>query len=278
MNCREVDRALIELEASPAMPFPPEAQEHVRSCNRCQRLAEALNISIDAGSPSPATLRKIERAMAADFRPVRPLAPAARRSAVFGGIFGCSVAFGVYRLGAFAIAVMSPLQAWAILSTLAISAALMAYSLAYQMVPGSRHRIPPRRLAGGILFSLAVAIVLLFQFQHEADFWTGNWACISAGTPFSVLAAIPLWLVLRRGAVLSPSMTGAATGLLAGLVGTSVLEIHCPNLDAGHILVAHLGVSFLCATAGFLIGLAVEIMGRRLFDRPARKDVNPFGA
>jgi hypothetical protein len=278
MNCRDVDRALIELEESPAISFPPEAQEHVRSCRRCQGFVDALNISIDPGSASPATLRQIERAMVADFLPVRPVAPAARRFAVFGGIFGCFVAFGVYRMGAFAIAVMSPLQACAILSALAISAGLMAYSLANQMVPGSPHRIPPRPLAGGILISLPVAIVLLFQFQHEADFWTGNWACISAGTPFSVLAAIPLWLVLRRGAVLSPRMTGAATGLLAGLVGTSVLEIHCPNLDAGHILVAHLGVSLLCATAGFLIGLAVEIIGRRLFDRPARGDVNPFGA
>ncbi len=72
---------------------------------------------------------------------------------------------------------------------------------------------------------------------------------------------MPFWLVLRRGAVLSPSMTGAATGLLAGLVGTSVLEIHCPNLDAWHILVSHLGVAVLCALAGLIIGLATEVKG-----------------
>jgi hypothetical protein len=64
--------------------------------------------------------------------------------------------------------------------------------------------------------------------------------------------------MLRRGAILSPSTTGAATGLLAGLVGTSVLEIHCPNLDARHILVSHLGVAMLCALAGLVIGLAAE--------------------
>ncbi len=249
------------------MPFPPEAHEHVRSCKRCQGLVGALNISIDPGSASPATLRQIERAMVADFRPVRPVAPARRRFLSFAGIFGCFVAFGVYRMGAFAIAVMSPLQAWAILSALAISAGLMGYSLANQMVPGSRHRIPPRLLASGILISLAVAIVLLFQFQHEADFWTGNWGCIRAGTPFAAVAAVAFWLVLRRGAVLSPAMTGAAIGLLSGLVGTSVWEIHCPNLEAGHILVAHFGVSLLCAMAGVAIGLAVEIIGRRSFDR-----------
>ena len=65
--------------------------------------------------------------------------------------------------------------------------------------------------------------------------------------------------MLRRGAILAPSMTGAATGLLAGLVGTSVLEIHCPNLDAWHILISHLGVAMLCALAGLVIGLAAEL-------------------
>ena len=52
-----------------------------------------------------------------------------------------------------------------------------------------------------------------------------------------------------------------AAGLLAGLVGTSVLEIHCPNLDAWHILISHLGVAMLCALAGLIIGLAVEVKG-----------------
>src|SRR5258708_12135779 len=127
MNCRDVDRALIELEESPAISFPPEAQEHVRSCRRCQGFVDALNISIDPGSASPASLRQIERAMVADFRPVRPVAPAARRFAVFGGIFGCFVAFGVYRMGAFPIAVMNPLHASAILMALPIITRFMAY-------------------------------------------------------------------------------------------------------------------------------------------------------
>src|SRR5260370_9749615 len=179
MNCRDVDRVLM------AMPFPPQAHEHVRSCKRCEGLVGALNISIDPGSASPATLRQIERAMVADFRPVRPVAPARRRFLSFAGIFGCFVAFGVYRMGAFAIAVMSPLQACAILSALAISTGLMAYSLANQMVPGSRHRIPPRLLAGGILISLAVSILLLFQFQHENGFWTVRWVPFRPFTPSS---------------------------------------------------------------------------------------------
>jgi len=64
--------------------------------------------------------------------------------------------------------------------------------------------------------------------------------------------------VLRPGAILSPIMTGAATGLLAGLAGTTALEIHCPNLDAWHILASHLGVAVIGAVVGLLVGWAVE--------------------
>ena len=256
MNCKDVARALSE-----GSPLSHQAQDHVRNCNRCQELVNALNMPVGVDSPSPETLRHIADGMAADLRPVRPVAPAWYFYGAFAGIFVFLVALGVYRMGAFAISVMTPLQTATILSALAISTGLLVYSLVHQMVPGGRHRIPPLLLPVAITISLTIAMAVLFQFQHERSFWASAWACIRAGTPFGALAAVPFWLMLRRGAILSPGMTGAATGLLAGLVGTSVLEIHCPNLDAWHILVSHLGVAILCALAGLVIGLAAEVKG-----------------
>jgi hypothetical protein len=112
-----------------------------------------------------------------------------------------------------------------------------------------------------------MVMAVLFQVQQEGNFWGNALFCIQAGTLVGALAALPFWLVLRRGAILSPRMTGAAAGLLAGLAGTSVLEIHCPNLDAWHILLSHLGVAILCALAGIATGLTVEIRGRRSIHR-----------
>ena len=126
------------------------------------------------------------------------------------------------------------------------------------MVPGSLHRISPRLLPIAILMSLMVAIAALFQFQCDADFWPGAWVCLRAGTPIGFLSAAAFWLVLRRGAILSPTMTGAAAGLLSGLLGTIVLELHCPNLDALHVLISHLGAAILCSIAGFTLGLRAE--------------------
>lgn len=262
MNCHDVDRAL-----SQGLPLPLQAEEHAGTCNRCQQLLRALNSPVPVDPLSPAALRKIAESLADNLRPVRPLAPARYFVGAFVGIFVSIVALSVYRLGAFAIAVMTPLQTTAILSTLAIGTGLLVYSLVNQMVPGSRHRIPPALLAVGITILVAMVMAVLFQVQQEGNFWGNALFCIQAGTLVGALAALPFWLVLRRGAILSPRMTGAAAGLLAGLAGTSVLEMHCPNLDAWHILLSHLGVAILCALAGLATGLTVEIRGRRSIHR-----------
>jgi len=258
VNCDDIDRALSE-----GSRLPLQTEDHVRNCNRCRELIGALNTSGPVDPPSPATLRHITERIAADLRLARRVAPARYFFAVFICIFVAIVAIGVYGMGPLAMAVMTPLQITAILGTLAISTGLLADSLVHQMVPGSRHTISPGLLPVGITIALTIAIAVLFQFQHEPHFWVSAWACIRAGIPIGVLAAVPFWLILRRGAVLSPAMTGAATGLFAGLVGTSVLEIHCPNLDAWHILVSHLGVAILCALGGLVVGRTAEIIGRR---------------
>jgi hypothetical protein len=256
MNCNDINQALID--GSMASPLLPDAEEHLRNCARCRELVGALSMPVPEASPSPATLRQIERGIVADLRPVRPIAPKLSIFGAFIAIFVSVAAVGVYHLGALALAVMSPLQIGVILGALAISTGLLAYSLVNQMVPGSRHRIPPEFLPFATTISLAIVIAVLFQFQYKQNFLENSRACIEAGTSIGALAAVPLWFVLRRGAILYPAMTGAATGLLAGLIGTTALEIHCPNLDAWHILVAHLGVAVLSAITGFLFGLAAE--------------------
>ena len=200
-------------------------------------------------TPDPllaATLQRIQRSLTADLHLVRPLARKRYLFAIFAGIFLCAVAGGVYRMGAFGLAAMSPLESTTILSLLAISTCLLSYSLLDQMAPDSRQRIPARALPWAIILVLLIAIVTLFPLQHEDAFWGESWFCLHAGLQVGIVTAIPIWLVLRRGAIISEGTTGAAAGLLAGLAGTTVLELHCPNMDLWHILLSHFGVA-LCA-------------------------------
>jgi hypothetical protein len=264
MNCRDVERALIEHEKSGAVRLRPQIQNHVLTCTRCGEFLRALNPSIMADAPAPEILRRLEDTLTAGLRPVRPLAPARYFFAAFTVIFILIVAASVYRLGGSGISAMSPGQSIAVLCALSASSGLLVYSLVHQMAPGSQHRISPTRLPAAVIGLLALLMAGLFQFQPESDFWGSGLACLRAGGPFALLAAVPFWLLLRRGAGLSPRVTGAGAGLLAGLVTTSAQEIYCPILDAWHILTWHLGVALLGAVLGFAAGLAAEAAGKRL--------------
>jgi hypothetical protein len=255
MNCENINRAIIEGSTS---PLTPEAGEHLRTCAKCRELVGALKLAVPTDLPSSAVFREIERGLVADLRPVRPIAPKRYIFVSLMAIFIVVAVLSLSRFRAFAIAAMTPLQTGAIFGALAISAGLLAYSLVNQMVPGSRYRFPPGKVPLAVTILLMVSIAALFPFYEERSFWFGVWVCIRGGIPVAAFAAVPLWLVLRRGAILSPIMTATAMGLLAGLAGTTALEIHCPNLAAWHILASHLGVALIAAIVGLVVGWAVE--------------------
>ena len=60
MNCRDVERSLIEHEKSGAARLPAQVQKHVLTCNRCGEFMRALNPSIMADAPAPEILRQLE--------------------------------------------------------------------------------------------------------------------------------------------------------------------------------------------------------------------------
>ena len=65
MNCRDVERSLIEHEKSGAARLPAQVQEHVLTCNRCGEFLQALNPSIMADAPAPEILRRLENTLTA---------------------------------------------------------------------------------------------------------------------------------------------------------------------------------------------------------------------
>ncbi len=251
MNCRDVDN-LIHSHASGA-PVPPEAAGHIAACDRCRPLARVLAEPPDAPPPSPEQLRRIEGALLADLKPVKPLLPPAVLSLALLGVLLVVAAIGVAILGIDGWRALSLWRRISVFTGLSAAAGLLAFSLARQVVPGSKLLLSPYWLLAGIGASMFAILAALFQPHVEATFIATGLVCLGIGIACAIPTAILSRLALRRGAVLDPLRAGATGGALAGLSGLVVLEIICPNLNRDHILVWHLGAALISAAAGFSI-------------------------
>jgi hypothetical protein len=110
------------------------------------------------------------------------------------------------------------------------------------------------------LLLAAVAMMAVFHSREEKAFVSRGLWCLSSGLKYAIPGAVLTWLCLLRGAAQSPKLIGATTGGFAGLIGVTVLEVHCPNLNLYHILVWHLGVLLFSALGGLALSAAVEVV------------------
>jgi len=261
MTCREMD-AVIASRAGD-VTLPREAAEHVVECEGCRLLVKAFDKGHTSLGPPEGRLKQIQAAIKEDLRPVRPLASSGVFLLAFMFISLAVVVIGSLLLGVNGWNALSGIQRITIFAALTASGFQLAISVVLQMVPGGKHSISPWLLPIGILVGLILAAALIFQVRHETAFVPDGLACLRTGMTYSIPAALLFWILLSRGAVLYPKLTGAAAGGFAGLIGVSVLEVECANLDLYHILVWHLGVILLCAIGGLSLGAAVEYVHQR---------------
>jgi hypothetical protein len=111
--------------------------------------------------------------------------------------------------------------------------------------------LPGREKGPGhkVLFLLLLALVYFLPFfllNHGAstfDPWnelTQGWACFRAVSLVGLLPWALLGWRLSRNAAFHPLWTGAWSGASAFLLGSLTVQMHCSNLEAGHVWMAHL--------------------------------------
>jgi len=252
MTCREMD--WIITSSSPSSGFPPEAAEHIAECARCWRLVGILDENCPSSLPSGIQLERIAATLSKDLAPVQPLAKARVFLVGLALVFLVSVALGSWLLGTNGWRQLGTVQKIAVLVPQSACAVLLASSLVRLMVPGSTHPISPALLPVGVLTLLVVAIHFTFSPHPESRYIASGIDCIRTGLTYAVPAAAAFWLLVRRGAILAPGLTGATAGGLAGLAGMWVLDMRCPNSNAYHILIWHVGVALVAMAGGFAIG------------------------
>jgi hypothetical protein len=216
------------------------------------------------------TLQRVSDSIKTSLRPVRPLLPT---WVLAGGLVlicaGVALA-GAARAGFYGIEKMEPLVRALIFSSLFVFAWVTGIGFVHEMVPGSRRRVAPGALLATVSCLLVGVFALLFRDYRTSAFFSAGIACLLTGLLFAVPTALLAWLLLRRGFAVNPVSAGLVAGTLGGLAGLGMLELHCQNFQAAHVLVWHTAVVPLSAAAGAFVAWALRLCAN-LDERATRK-------
>lgn len=205
-------------------------------------------------APKSETLGRIAESVAESIRPVRPL-PASWL--LTGGVFLVCMAValaGSAALGFLGIEKMSALERGAVFMALAILALVSASEMVSTMIPGSRRQLSSGGLFAVVGLCLATVLAMCFRNYQTTHFWHAGFVCLGVGALHAIPAGLMSWWLLRKGFAVDPVSAGLAAGTAAGLAGVGMLELHCPNFQAAHVLVWHVGVLVVSAGLGVLCG------------------------
>jgi hypothetical protein len=224
-------------------------------------LAQAANRAFPQGEESNTT--RVEAAILKDLRPVRPLAPAWMLTLALLALFAVFAAASALALGMYGLHVLSPPQRALIFSALLPTACLAAVACAREMSPaGGTRRGAIALIFASLLFPAVFA--LAFHGYGVRNLVKEGIPCLVAGLCVAIPAGLAVALILRRGFVLDWSAAGVAAGALSGLAGLGMLELHCANLKAIHVIVWHVAVVVASGAIGFVAGRVAAARGSGL--------------
>lgn len=206
----------------------------------------------------PALLQRIADSIGRPVPPVRPLPPPWLLTTGVVLICAAVALAGAARAGFFGFLKMNLFARALIFSALAFLLCIAAREFVRAMIPGSRRRLSSGALLATVTVILAAALAFLFRDYHTSQFFSAGIVCLATGFAHAVPAGLLAWLLLRRGFAIDYVSAGLAAGALGGLAGVGMLELHCPNFQAAHVLVWHLAVVPLSAGAGALLALALR--------------------
>jgi hypothetical protein len=166
---------------------------------------------------------------------------------------------GAARAGFFGVEKMDLLKRSLIFPALFLFAWAAGSAFVHEMIPGSLRRVSPGALLGLGSVALFGVFASLFRDYQTDHFVSLGITCLLTGLLHAIPAALLGWLLLRRGFALNSVSAGLAAGTLGGLAGVGVLELHCPNVQAAHVLVWHTAVVPLSAATGALVGWMLHL-------------------
>lgn len=218
-----------------------------------REIDDVLEKAAQASQPvSPALMERIAGSIKPSMRPVRPMPPAWLLTGYLILISSTVALAGAARAGFFGVERLGAFDRALIFLTVGIFIWAAASEFVSSMIPGSKRRVHPWALMSISCLTLMCIFAGVFHDDHTDHFVSAGVACLSAGVLHAIPIALVSWLLLRRGFATQPVLAGVVAGTLAGLGGLLMLELHCPNFQAPHVLVWHTAVVPVSAGGGAL--------------------------
>ena len=253
-SCASVDAEFHRLLESPDSGLSTRARRHLAECGTCSSLyaflsAPAAEIILPAGACDQA-----QTALLSSLRPVKPL-PSIRILALQLFLAFLVVAFSVVGImGPAGLQAMGWLQLIAMAAVLAGGGWILSLSLAWQMIPGSLHRVSAKAAVAILAAAFFAGAATLFPWHTPAGFFRLGVHCLGWGSLMAVPAVALLAMLVWRGAPLGRGTLGATLGALSGLLSVTVLQFTCSLQDAMHLITWHGGVLVVTTLVGAAIG------------------------
>jgi len=206
----------------------------------------------------PALLKRIADSINSSLRPVRPLPPTWVLTGGLALICAAVAVAAAARAGFYGIEKLGTWERVLIFTTLGILVWAAAKEFVSQLIPGSRQRLGVGALLMIVGAALLGVFALVFRDYRTDHFISAGLACLLTGLLLAIPAALLSWLLLARGFAVNPIAAGLVGGALAGLCGVTMLELHCANFQALHVLVWHTAVVPLSAALGALVAWALS--------------------
>ena len=165
MDCKSVDAELDRQFDGPGQPLSPQARRHLEGCERCRRLYQYLAEPPPATAISPEVQRRITENIQKSLLPVSRLRSTPVLAAQLLIVFLLLTAALASMMKLVGIDAMSLRQLAGVSAILALGAVLLSRSIAWQMTPGSRQRIPAWYAVAILGAGLLAGIVFLFPWK-----------------------------------------------------------------------------------------------------------------
>jgi hypothetical protein len=203
-------------------------------------------------------LQRIAASIEPSLQPVRRLPPSWMLAGGLVLIAALVALLGAARAGLQGFDALSPGARAAIFTTLAVLAGAAASQVVTEWIPGSRRRLNSGALVAIVSVALLVDFSLLFHDHRTVHFVSVGLSCLTTGLLLAAPVALLGWWWLRRAWAVNSVAAGVALGVLAGLAGVTMLELHCTNFELLHILVWHTLVVPISGAVGATVGWALR--------------------